>query len=58
MGLNGIGRANPIPGLEAPDGQGMSPRELLRHPDTAVVIVQAAILRARWGTDSMWRLRR
>lgn len=43
MGLNGIGRANPIPGLEAPDGQGMSPRELLRHPDTAVVIVQAAI---------------
>lgn len=43
LGLNGISRANPLPGLEAPDGQGLSPRDLLRHPDTAVVIVQAAI---------------
>lgn len=43
LGLNGISRANPLPGLEAADGQGLSPRELLRHPDTAVVVVQAAI---------------
>lgn len=43
LGLNGISRANPMPGLISGDGQGMSPRELLRHPDTAVVVVQAAI---------------
>jgi len=43
LGLNGISRGNPMPGLISGDGQGMSPRELLRHPATAVVVVQAAI---------------
>jgi hypothetical protein len=38
LGLNGVSRANPMQGLPP-----MSPRELLRHPDTAVVVVQAAI---------------
>ncbi|MCA9287496.1 MAG: flagellar basal body P-ring protein FlgI, partial [Phycisphaerales bacterium] len=38
LGLNGVNAANPMPGLPP-----MSPRDLLRHPDTAVVVVTAAI---------------
>ncbi|MEM1329842.1 MAG: flagellar basal body P-ring protein FlgI [Planctomycetota bacterium] len=45
MGLNGIGRGNAMPGtgLAGDDDEGLSPRELLRDPNVAVVLVQAAV---------------
>ena len=45
MGLNGISRSAPVPGTAlSPDGtEGLTPREVLRDPNVAVVLVQAAI---------------
>ena len=46
LGLGGISRGNPVLETMLTDpitGQGRSPRELLRDPNTAVVIVQAAV---------------
>lgn len=45
MALRGVGRgsAGADIGLTAPDGLGITPRELLSHPDTAVVVVYALI---------------
>lgn len=40
MGLQGIGKAGDFQGTAI---EGLTPRQLLRHPDTAVVLVQAAI---------------
>lgn len=40
MGLQGIGKAGDFTGTPL---DGLTPRQLLRHPDTAVVLVQAAI---------------
>jgi hypothetical protein len=40
MGLQGIGKAGDFQGTAL---EGLTPRQLLRHPDTAVVLVQAAI---------------
>lgn len=49
MGLQGIGRANDFEGTPL---QGKSPRQLINDPNTAVVIVQAAIPPgARTGTS-------
>ena len=49
MGLQGIGRANDYEGTPL---QGKSPRQLINDPNTAVVIVQAAIPPgARTGTS-------
>lgn len=46
MGLRGIGRANAVEGTALEDentGLGRSPREMLRDPSVAVVLVQAAV---------------
>lgn len=40
MGLQGVGKAGDFQGTAL---EGLTPRQLLRHPDAAVVLVQAAI---------------
>lgn len=45
MALNEVSRSNPLQdtALEGPDREGLAPAELLRHPDTAVVVAYARI---------------